>query len=115
MCVQTWTFGGEHSVIAELSVMSIDSISSREHGRGSARKREPESATLATANSAEAIGPPPQLLGWESGLISYLGIQFRGECVVMNKFVAGCGLTSVELRYRNLCLVFKKQIPERMA
>jgi hypothetical protein len=55
MCVQTWTLGGEHSEMAVLSRRSIDSISSREQERGSARNNEPESAALATVSSADAI------------------------------------------------------------
>jgi len=54
-CYQTWTLGGEHSAMVELTRASIDSMSSREHGRGSARNRAPESAVLATISSADAI------------------------------------------------------------
>ena len=55
MCFQTWTLVGEHSVTAVLSRVSIESISSREQERGSARNKDPESAALATASSADAI------------------------------------------------------------
>lgn len=54
-CYQTWTLGGEHSAMVELTRASIDSMSSREQGRGSARNRAPESAVLATISSADAI------------------------------------------------------------
>jgi len=53
MCGQTWTLEGEHSVVAALSNWSIDSISSREHGWGSARKSAPESDAFATVNCAD--------------------------------------------------------------
>jgi len=41
--------------MVELTRLSIDSMSSREHGRGSGRKRAPDSAVLATISSADAI------------------------------------------------------------
>jgi hypothetical protein len=51
--VQTWTLEGEHSVTAALTSEKSDSMSSREHGRGSGRKRAPDSAVLATMSSAD--------------------------------------------------------------
>jgi hypothetical protein len=54
-CCQTWTLGREHSVMVELRRASIDSMSSREHGRGSARNRAPERAVFATISSADAM------------------------------------------------------------
>lgn len=42
-------------MMVELTRESIDSMSSREHGRGSARKRAPDSAVLATISSADAM------------------------------------------------------------
>lgn len=53
MCVQTWTLEGEHSAVAVFSNVSVDSISSREQDCGSARKRAPVRAALATISSAD--------------------------------------------------------------
>lgn len=52
---QTWTLAREHSAMVELRRASIDSMSSREHGRGSARKSAPESAVFATISSVDAM------------------------------------------------------------
>jgi len=73
MCFQTWTLGGEHSDMAVLRRRSIDSISSREQERGSARNSAPESAALATVSSADAIvtrGPIRRLPGAAADLRS---------------------------------------------
>lgn len=53
MCVQTWTLEGEHSAVVVFSNASVDSISSREQDCGSARKRAPVRAALATISSAD--------------------------------------------------------------
>ena len=41
--------------MVELTRANIDSMSSREHGRGSGRNRAPDSAVLATISSADAM------------------------------------------------------------
>lgn len=53
VCVQTWTLESEHSAVAVFSNASVDSISSREQDCGSARKRAPVRAALATISSAD--------------------------------------------------------------
>ena len=53
--VQTWILTGEHWAVAVLRSASTLSISSREHGCGSARNRAPERAALATMSSVDAM------------------------------------------------------------
>ncbi len=55
VCSQTWTLVGEHWVVVECRRARASSIWSREHGVGSARNSAPDSDTLATASSADAI------------------------------------------------------------
>lgn len=68
---QTWTLEGEHSETVELTRAIMVSMSSREQGRGSGRKRAPDSAVLATISSADAIvdGYPNTRGGDEEALL----------------------------------------------
>lgn len=74
--VQTWTLEGEHSVTAALTSEKSDSMSSREHGRGSGRKRAPDSAVLATMSSADDDDDDDAdeaMVGEEDGVVASCG------------------------------------------
>jgi hypothetical protein len=76
--VQTWTLEGEHSVTAALTSEKSDSMSSREHGRGSGRKRAPDSAVLATMSSADDDDDDDDdadeaMVGEEDGVVASCG------------------------------------------
>ncbi len=73
--------------MVELTRASIDSMSSREHGRGSARNRAPERAVLAIISSApDAIvddaTPGPALLQRDAQIRCWIS---HGACVVADK------------------------------